>query len=176
MKYFFVFVFCLTLTQSRAQVGKPFPIIETVKISGEIVSLPDRIGEGFSLIGMGRSKKAEEALRSWQTPVYNKFVAKTGLMDDMFDVEIYFLPIFTGASRAAKGKIMNKLRENNDPLVMDHVYIYSGNSEPFDVISLDDKSEPCFVLVDEKGKIVWSAHGSFKQKYLDEIEDILIDS
>ncbi len=166
----------LILASANAQVGKPFPIIETVKISGETVSLPDRIGEGYSLIGMGRSKKAEEALRTWEAPVYNKFVAKTGLMDDMFDVEIYFLPIFTGATRVAKGKIIDKLRENNEALVVDHVYIYSGNSAPFDDISLDDKSEPCFVLVNAEGKIVWSARGAFRPKYLDEIEAILIDS
>lgn len=176
MKYIFLIAVCLTLAQANAQVGKPFPIIETVKISGEVVSLPARVGEGFSLIGMGRSKNAEEALRTWEAPVYNKFVAKTGLMDDMFDVEIYFLPIFTGATRAVKGKIIDKLRENNEALVLDHVYIYSGNSEPFDDISFDDKSEPCFVLVNAKGKIVWAARGAFKQKYLDEIEAILTDS
>ena len=176
MKYFLGIALFLTLAQANAQLGKPFPIIETVKISGEIVSLPDRIGEGFSLIGMGISKKAEDDLRTWEAPVYNKFVAKTGLMDDMFDVGVYFLPIFTGATRAAKGKIIDKLRENNEALVMDHVYIYAGNSEPFDDISLDDKSEPCFVLVNAKGKIVWSARGAFKQKYLDEIEAILTDS
>lgn len=176
MKYIFLIGLCLSLTLVKAQVGKPFPIIETVKISGETVSLPERIGEGFSLIGMGRSKKAEDALRTWEAPVYNKFIAKTGLMDDMFDVGVYFIPIFTGATRAAKGKIIDKLRENNEALVMDHLYIYSGNSEPFDKIALDDKSEPCFVLVNEMGKIVWSARGAFKQKFLDEIEAILTDS
>lgn len=176
MKYIFLIALSFVLTVVKAQVGKPFPIIETVKISGEVVSLPDRIGEGYSLIGMGRSKRAEDALRTWEAPVYNKFIAKTGLMDDMYDVEIYFLPIFTGASRAAKGKIMEKLRENNEAVVLDHVYIYAGNSEPFDSIALDDKTEPCFVLVNSNGKIVWSAKGAFRQKYLDEIEAILIDS
>lgn len=175
MRYAVLLNFCLLFHLAQAQTGKVFPGIETEKISGKTVDMPSAFHEGYSLVGVGMGKRAEEALRTWQAPVYNKFIAKTGLMDDMYDVEVYFLPVFTGASRAAKGKIVKKLKQNNEALVIDNVYIYSGKKEPFDAVGIDDKSEPYFMLVNGEGKIVYTAKGAFKQKYLDEITEILIE-
>src|SRR5690606_744479 len=117
----------------------------------------------YTLVGVGTSKKAEDDLRTWQTPVYNKFVAKTGLMDQMYEVNICFLPLFTGASKAAKGQVVKKLRENNQKLVLEHVMVYAGSREPFAEIDADDKDAPVFLLLDRSGKIKWAASGKFRQ-------------
>lgn len=173
MRFLIIAIFSLTVHLAFAQVGKGFPQIETETISGKVVKLPSEFSGTHSLIGIGTSKKAEQHLRTWQAPVYNKFVAKTGLMDEMYDVQIGFLPLFTGASRMAKDKVVKKLKENNEKLVLDHVYVYSGNREPFKSIGIEDKTEPYFLLLDAEGKILWYTAGKFRQKYLDEIEDIL---
>lgn len=176
MKNLLIIAGLLLSCYAGAQTGKSFPEIETEKISGKHVQMPAELKGGYALVGIGMGKKAEDALRTWQTPVYNKFIAKTGLMDDMFDVKVVFLPVFTGASRAAKGKIVQKLKENNESLVIDHVYIYSGNSQPFDDIAVDDRSEPYFLLLDPNGKIIFAVKGDFRQKYLDQIDEILMKS
>ena|SRR5690554_4761673 len=155
------------------QKGQVFPQIETETVSGKLVKLPGEFSGTYSLIGIGTSKRAEEDLRTWQRPMYNKFIAKTGLMDQMYNVQIGFLPLFTGAARMAKDKVVKRLKENNEKLVMDHVYVYSGSRDPFRSVGIEDKSEPYFLLLDATGKIVWYTSGKFRQKHLDEIEEIL---
>ncbi|NEN22667.1 hypothetical protein G3O08_03995 [Cryomorpha ignava] len=155
------------------QINEKFPTVETEKVTGEIVEIPSAFAGKFILIGVGTSKKAEDQLQTWQNPLYQKFVAKTGLMDDMFNVELCFLPLFTGASQLAKDKVIEKIQENNEALVIDNVYVYAGNREPFTAIGIDDRSEPYFYLLDKSGTIVWTASGGFKQKYFDQIEEIL---
>ncbi|MEM9051257.1 MAG: hypothetical protein AAGC47_04305, partial [Bacteroidota bacterium] len=105
--------------------------------------------------------------------IYNKFIAKTGLMDKMYDVEICFLPLFTGAMKVTKNKVIQKLKENNEKLVLDHVYVYIGDKKPLQTLGADDKKKPYFYLLDPSGKIVWKGSGSFRQSYFDEMEEIL---
>ena len=173
MRFLIIAIFSFFVHFAFGQVGQKFPAIETETISGKAVKIPSEFSGTYSLIGIGTSKKAEEHLRTWQTPVYNKFVRKTGLMDQMYDVKIGFLPLFTGAARMAKDKVVKKLKENNEKLVMDHVYVYSGEREPFKSIGIEDKTEPYFLLLDANGKVVWYTSGKFRQKHLDEIEEVL---
>ena len=72
-----------------------------------------------------------------------------------------------------KDKVIEKLKENNEPMVMNHVYIYSGDRETFKSVGVDDRKEPFFILLNPKGKIVWMEQGQFKQSYFDDIETIL---
>jgi hypothetical protein len=172
MKYILFAV--LTTVFSRALGQSTFPSIEVEKLSGKEVLLPSDLDSPYSLVGLALSKKAEEDLRTWQNPVYNKFIAKTGLMDEMFNVDVLFIPVFTGANKMAKGKVIKKLKENNESLVFDNLYIYSGSKEPFSEIGVDENSEPYFLLMDKAGKILWRAAGTFRQSHLDEIEEILM--
>ena len=164
------FIFVLFSIQVQAQ---EFPKVETEKIDGEVVEVPTAFEGKYALIGIGTSKRAEDELRTWQVPVYNKFIAKTGLMDAMFDVEVCFLPLFTGAMRAAKGKVVKRLKENNEKLILNHVYVYSGDRSPFTEFGVDDKKEPYFFLLNPEGEVVWAGQGAFRQEYFDRIEEIL---
>jgi hypothetical protein len=150
-----------------------FPNVETETINGETVMVPESFSGNFVFIGVGTGKKAEDELRTWQIPVYNKFIAKTGLMDGMYDVKVCFLPLFTGAMKLAKNDVIRKLKENNESLILDHVYVYSGDRGPFEEIGIDDKKTPYFFLLNRDGKIVWEGKGSFKQSYFDRIDEIL---
>jgi hypothetical protein len=150
-----------------------FPNVETETINGETVMVPESFSGNFVFIGVGTGKKAEDELRTWQIPVYNKFIAKTGLMDGMYDVKVCFLPLFTGAMKLAKNDVIRKLKENNESLILDHVYVYSGDREPFSEFGIDDKKTPYFYLLNRDGKIVWEGKGSFKQSYFDRIDEIL---
>jgi hypothetical protein len=173
MKLSVLFIVLLSVLDSYSQNGKSFPSIETEKLSGEKVRIPEAFDESFTLVGVGTGKRAEEELRTWQTPVYNKFIAKTGLMDSMYDVDVVFLPLFTGAARMAKNKVVKKLKKNNEKVVRDYLYIYSGDREPFNKIGIDDRKKPYFLLLDAKGNIIWQAKGRFEQNYFGEIEAFL---
>ncbi len=150
-----------------------FPAVTTETIQGQTVRVPEAFEGSFVLIGVGTGKKAEDDLKTWQVPVYNKFIAKTGLMDGMYDVKVCFLPLFTGAMKMAKKQVVQKLQENNEKLVLDHVYVYSGEREPFTDFGIEDKKQPYFYLLNPKGEVVWKGVGAFRQSYFDRIEEIL---
>jgi hypothetical protein len=172
MKYLLLF---LSLTASLRVVlaQNSFPSVTTETIQGETVNVPEAFEGSFVLIGVGTGKKAEDDLRTWQVPIYNKFIAKTGLMDGMYNVEVCFLPLFTGAMKMAKKQVVQKLQENNEKLVLDHVYVYSGEREPFTDFGIEDKKQPYFYLLNPNGEVVWTGVGAFKQSYFDRMEEIL---
>ncbi|MFT6175087.1 MAG: hypothetical protein ACJAZC_001013 [Cryomorphaceae bacterium] len=172
MKYYFIFIL-LTAFSGMLLGQNSFPSVTTETIQGETVNVPQVFEGSFVFIGIGTGKKAEEELKTWQVPVYNKFVAKTGLMDNMYDVKVCFLPLFTGAMKMAKNQVVQKLQENNEKLVLDNVYVYSGEREPFVNFGVDDKKQPYFYLLNPKGEVLWEGKGSFRQTYFDRIEEIL---
>jgi hypothetical protein len=155
---------------SFAQATDTFPAMEVENLKGEVLQLPSNLQGSFAFIGVATTKQAEEELRSWQRPVYNKFIEKTGLMDQMWSVEVHFIPVFTGASKAAKASVVKKLRENNEKLVTEHLLIYSGDKKVLEELDIEDKKAPNFYLLNAAGKVIWKGSGAFRQKYLDEIE------
>ncbi len=176
-KYTVLLALSLYLTANvQAQVGSPLPSMQMEDLNGAAIEMPAAFEGKFALIGLATTKKAEDELRTWQVPVYNKFVAKTGMMDEMFKVEVYFVPVFTGANKAAKSQVVKKLRENNEKIVKDHLLIYSGEKDSLNKLGVDDKKTPYFYLVDEMGIVRWSAEGAFRQKYLEEIESVLLSN
>ncbi len=164
---------CLLSHIVSGQKGKHFPDVQLENVDGKTYNSNVLFGKGYVLIGIGTSQKAEEDLRTWQEPVYNKYIAKTGLMDGMYDVQVWFIPLFTGANQVSKPKVIKKLKENNEPMVENHLLIYSGSKDPFDSFGVVEKREPYFMLVNSDGLVVWVAQGSFQQKYIDQIQDIL---
>lgn len=172
MKYLLLFL-SLAASFGLVSAQDSFPSVTTETIQGETVNVPAAFEGSFVLIGVGTGKKAEDDLRTWQAPIYNKFIAKTGLMDGMYHVEVCFLPLFTGAMKMAKNQVVQKLREINEKLVLDYVYIYSGEREPFIDLGIKDKKQPYFYLLNPKGEVVWKGVGAFKQAYFDRIEEIL---
>lgn len=172
LSLFALFMLAINVNAQTA-VGSVFPLLEAEDLQGREVNLPEAFEKEYALVGLARSKKAEEDLGSWQKPIYNKFVAKTGMMDAVFDVDVFFIPVFAGASKAAKGKVVKKLRENNEALVADHLLVYAGSSDPMDALKMSDKKVPYFYLTNAEGVVLWSASGRFRQKHMDEIENVL---
>lgn len=176
-KYTALLALCLTIVvNSHAQVGALFPSMQMEDLNGAAIEMPAAFEGKFALIGLATTKKAEDELRTWQVPVYNKFVAKTGMMDELFDVDVYFVPVFTGANKAAKSQVVKKLKENNEKIVKDHLLIYAGEKAALNGLGVDDKKTPYFYLVDSKGMVRWSAEGAFRQKYIEEIEAVLLSN
>jgi hypothetical protein len=170
---FFGFIFFIASLSGFCQEGKSFPSVELEDVYGKVIHSKDLFGKGYVLVGIGTSQKAEDELRTWQVPVYNKYIAKTGLMDQMYDMKVWFIPLFTGASQMSKPNVVKKLRENNEKLVIDNLLIYSGSREPFNTFGVDDKKEPYFLLLNAEGKVKWVGRGAFRQKYIDEIQEII---
>ncbi|MFZ6051270.1 hypothetical protein [Halocola ammonii] len=157
-----------------AQDGKQFPNLPGETLEGENIELPEDTKGKVTLVGMAYSKKAESALKSWYQPMYDKFVLKRGMFDQNYDVNLYFVPMFTGLKRAAFGASMNKLKKSHRKDLFPYILFYKGELDIYeDELKMTEKNQPYFFVLDEEGKIVYSTYGLYSQEKMAEIEKIL---
>jgi hypothetical protein len=127
-------VFSLLLSfAAAAQVGKMFPDMEAETVEDKKVKLPQETKGKFTLLGLAYSKKSEEELNSWFQPVFDKFIQKTTgvLAGFSYDVNVYFIPMFTGVNAAATGTAKRKAIKNIDPQLLPYVLFYKGELKPY---------------------------------------------
>lgn len=123
---------------------------------------------------MAYSSKVEEDLSSWYEPIYDKFVAKRGMFDKDYDVNLYFVPMYIGLKQAAYESTLKELKKSNRKDLFPYILFYKGSLEPYDTeLKMSDKKQPYFFILDEQGKIIYSTSGVFTDKKMDEIEEVL---
>ncbi len=140
------------------------------------VNLPLDTKGKYTLLGLAYSKKSEDELNTWFSPVYNKFVRKpTGMMAGMgYDVNVYFVPMFTGVNAAATGTAKKKALKNIDPILLPHILFYKGELKTYkQELDFEKKDIPYFFVLDAEGKIVYATSGRFTDDKLDEIEEAI---
>ncbi|MGY8954351.1 MAG: hypothetical protein ACKVJP_13415, partial [Flavobacteriales bacterium] len=80
-------------------------------VDGKAIDLPESVQGNYTILGLSWSKIAEESFESWINPSWSKFVAKTGMLEEMYSVNLYFIPMFVGTKKAA----MDKMKAKSDP-------------------------------------------------------------
>ena len=179
MRTFFIigFVFLISSTPTWAQVGSRFPMLIGQLVGGKTIHLPESVQGKYTILGLSWSKKAEESFESWINPSWSKFVAKTGMLDEMYDVNLYFIPMFVGTKKAAMGKIMDKMKAKSDPDFFPYVLFYKGDLGPYEnKLKLKDPSKPYIFLLGKNGKIVYITSGKYTENKMLEIEKILLEN
>lgn len=164
---------------AHAQViGKQFPDMEAETVEDKKVNLPTDTKGKYTLLGLAYSKKSEDELNSWFSPVYNKFIKKaTGMMAGMgYDVNVYFVPMFTGVNAAATGTAKKKALKNVDPQLLPYILFYKGELKPYkEALDFEKRDIPYFFVLDANGKIVYATSGAFTEDKLDEVEESIED-
>jgi len=162
---------------ARAQVeGKSFPDMEAETIEDKMISLPVDTQGKYTLLGLAYSKKSEDDLNTWFEPVYLKFIAEnTGLFSSFgYDVNVFFIPMFTGIKAAAAGSAKKKAAQNIDARLLPHVLFYKGDLKTYkDALAFEKKDVPYFFVLDESGKIVYATSGAYSDRKMNEIESLL---
>lgn len=179
MKHLIVLLVCLACLPLHAQViGKLFPDMEAETIEDKKVNLPNDTKGKYTLLGLAYSKKSEDELNSWFSPVFNKFVRKAeGLLAGMgYDVNVFFVPMFTGVNAAATGTAKKKALKNTDPQLLPYILFYKGELKPYkEALDFEKRDIPYFFVLDPTGKIVYATSGAFTQTKLDEVEEAIED-
>ncbi len=164
---------------AQAQIiGKQFPDMEAETVDDKKVNLPTDTKGKYTLLGLAYSKKSEDELNSWFSPVYNKFIKKaTGMMAGMgYDVNVYFVPMFTGVNAAATGTAKKKALKNVDPQLLPYILFYKGELKPYkEALDFEKRDIPYFFVLDAEGKIVYATSGRFSEDKLDEVEESIED-
>jgi len=154
-------------------IGKMFPDMEAETVEDKIVKLPQEAKGKFTLLGLAYSKKSEAELNSWFEPVFQKFIQKsTGLLSGFgYDVNVYFVPMFTGVNAAATGTAKRKALKNIDPQLLPYVLFYKGDLKPYkDTLDFEKKDIPYFFVLDSAGKIIYATSGQYTSAKMDDIE------
>ncbi|TRX62647.1 hypothetical protein FNH22_00705 [Fulvivirga sp. M361] len=167
----------LWINQSHAQVvGKLFPDMEVENVEDAAISLPGDTKGKFTLLGLAYSKKSEGDLNTWFSPVFNKFIQSSdGIFGGFgYDVNVYFIPMFTGVNSAATGTAKRKAAKNIDARLLPYILFYKGKLKPYkDALAFSKKDVPYFFVLDDQGKIVFATSGAYSEKKMDEIEEVL---
>ena len=177
LKSFFIALFCSVLSlQLSAQVGKPFPLLKAETVDSKVVNLPKDTQDKYTLLGLAYSKKSEKDLMTWFSPIYQKFVYKSKkpsvFSSFAHDVNVFFVPMFTGVKAAATGAAKKQAMKNLDPKLLPHVLFYKGVLKEYkEKLGFDKKDVPYFFVVDKSGKIVYSTSGAFTPSKMDKIEE-----
>jgi len=161
---------------------KPFPLMTVETINNKEVELPSHTEGKYTLLGMAYSKKSEKDLKLWYQPIFNKFIKpKLGKGGGLFgsftyDINVYFVPMFTGVNAAATGAAKKKVLKDGDPLIQPYILFYKGKIKQFrEALGFDTKDIPYFFLLDEKGNIVYTTSGSYSDKKMSDIESYIDD-
>ncbi len=172
----FVLFGMILLSSAQAQVGKIFPDMEAETVEDKKVKLPVDVKGKYTLLGLAYSKKSEDELNSWFQPVFEKFIQKTGgmLSEFSYDVNVYFVPMFTGVNAAATGTAKRKAMKNIDPQLLPYVLFYKGELKPYkEALDFEKKDIPYFFVLDETGKIVFATSGKYTPQKMDKVEDAI---
>lgn len=155
-------------------VGQIFPELKAETLTDSVISFPNDTKGKSTLICMAYSADAEKDLKTWYEPTYDKFIAKTELMSDMFDVNVYFIPMFTGVKAAGAAKAKKEMKESVQVDLQPHVVVYKGELDAYkETLKMDDKSKPYIYVLDKEGKIVFVTSGAYTEDKMDEIDEYI---
>lgn len=161
----------LNLTMQK---GLSFPSIEGETLSGKQVKIPESTQGKITIVGMAYSKKSEAMLKTWFQPMYNKFIAKSGMFDADYDVNIYFIPMFTGTKKLAYGKTIKKLKESSKKDLHPYVMFYKGELEPYVTdLKMERDDLPYFFVLDEDGEIIYTTKGFYNDNKMEVLEEAI---
>jgi len=165
----------ISVTTLTAQVvGTTFPDLQAETVEDKVITLPKDVKGKYTLVGMAYSKKSEDELNSWFQPVFQKFIQKSkGLMAGFtYDVNVYFVPMFTGVNAAASGTAKKKAAKSIDPQLLPYVLFYRGELKKYkEALDFEKRDIPYFFVLDPEGKIVFATSGKYSQDKMDEVEE-----
>lgn len=173
----FAIVMVAICTSLTAQViGTIFPVMEAETVEDKKVVLPDAVKGKYTLLGLAYSKKSEDELTTWFQPVFEKFIQKNkGLFEGFgYDVNVYFVPMFTGVNAPATGTAKRKAMKNVDPQLLPYILFYKGELKPYkDALDFEKKDIPYFFVLDKEGRILYATSGRYSVAKMDEVEKVL---
>jgi hypothetical protein len=167
-------IFLVSALQSVGQVGSQFPSVSGETLDERTLSIPSDTKGKMTIVGLAYAKKAEETLTSWYTPFYDKFVLKRGVFDHKYDVNLYFIPMYSGIKKAAYSANLKELRESSRKDLFPHLIFYKGEVDSYiKALKMDDKDKPYFFVLDQNGTIRYATSGLYNESKMEKIEDIL---
>lgn len=153
---------------SFAQKGKIFPVVSGETLTSKKVTVPSSTKGKYTLIGVAYSKKSDELLKGWYSPLYNTFISpptSSLFPQDDYDINMYFIALMKGIYKVADNTITKKMKKGIDKKFHDNILIYQGKIKEYKKeLRLGEKDLPYFFVLDKNGKIVYHTSGAYSDK------------
>ena len=89
-----------------------------------------------------------------------------------YDVNVYFVPMFTGVNAAATVTAKKKAIKNVDPQLLPYILFYKGELKTYkEALDFEKKDIPYFFVLDPEGKIVYAMSGKYSEEKMDAVEE-----
>jgi hypothetical protein len=159
-------------SHGKAQVGKTFPQLVGETLEGKAITMPDNAKGKYTIVGMAHSSDAEQDLQSWMDPIYQKYIAKTGLLDAAEDVNVFFIPMFSGSSMPFYDKSKKQMKETTQKDLQPHVIFYKGEITSYiEQLLIQKKDTPYIFVIDPTGKVIYATSGQWTEAKMDAIDE-----
>jgi hypothetical protein len=166
-----VFICYLCLNVCVAQV---IPSFTGETLENKTVTIPTDTKGKYTFLCFASGMKAQKDLETWLDPVYNKFIAKTGLMDEFYDLNVFFIPVFKGSNASMQESIRKKFSETAQDDVRGNVlFCKSDLTDVMKALSISDDDTPYFFLLNTEGTIIYRATGPFSDAKFEKIDDLI---
>ena len=166
-----VIVFISLVAITNAQ---PMQHITGETIDHQRVSIPEDTKGKYTLLCFASSTKAQSDLESWLDPIYQKFIAKTGIMDDAYDVNVFLIPLVKGSNQMFAEKMKKKFSETAQSDLRPHVLFSETNADQIiSALRMSQSDVPYMFLLDKDGKIIYQTNGRFTEEKFDAIDDLI---
>jgi len=160
-----------------AQKGKYFPAVAGETLTSKNISVPENTKGKYTLVGVAYSKKSDDLLKGWYSPMYNTFVSpptSSLFPQDDYDVNMYFVALMKGIYKVADKGITKKMKQGIDKRFHDNVLVYQGKINSYKKeLNLGQKDVPYFFVLDKKGKIVYHTSGAYSKKKMFDIQSAI---
>lgn len=170
-KYLFLI---LILSFPIILLAQTIPDINGMTAENKQIKIPQDLKGKYSLLCFASSLKAQADLESWLDPIYQKFIAKTGLMDDAYDLNLFFIPIATTSNAAFANSMKKKLKENTQADLLPNILFCQGNEEEIlKQLNILKSDKPHFILLDKNAKIIYRTSGKYTEEKFDAIDELI---
>ncbi len=161
-------------------IGTMFPEMICENYDGKAVNIPTDIKGKYSLLAIAFSTAAETDLKTWINPIYNKFIGKVDASKaDVFDVNVeydvnlYFIPMFTGFNKLASSNSKDKIKSKTDKELYPYLLFYDGGKTYKDELDFKKRDIPYFFVLDKTGKVVYTTSGKYDDNKMEKILDVI---
>ena len=163
----------------KGVIGTMFPVMVCEDYNGKDVNLPIDTKGKYTLLGMAFSNDAEGDLKTWIKPIYNKFIVKVDASKaDAFDahidydVNLYFVPMFTGFNKLTAKSSKEKIKSRTDKELYPYLLFYDGAKTYKEELDFKKRDIPYFFVLDKTGKVIYTTSGAYDDNKMEKIIDI----
>ena len=148
-----------------------FPTITCSRLDQSSSVIPNISGKKTVLL-ISFGKKGSDDVATWIDPLVQKFIRKSGMLDQMFDANLFALTFVNAAEWSVIRSQETKIKADL-PTELHSNVLYSQDNAAVVAAALGEKSKntATVVLLDEHGQIVKLISGAFTENKLEALEE-----